>query len=94
MSLFFFWYIINENRAEEFCPCDMVHKLEGSSIMEIVRKIIISEKPLHCMGYRCVKHSLVLLNIDCNILVVLSKVLKISLYWFCVFCLVCKYFRQ
>jgi hypothetical protein len=46
------------------------------------------------MGYRCVKHSLVLLNVDCDILMVLSKVLKISLYWFCVVCLVFKYFRQ
>jgi len=55
--------------------------------------MIICEKPLHCMGYRC-KHSLVLLNVDCSILVVLSKVLKISLYWFCVFCLAFKYFRQ
>ena len=66
--------------AGEFCPCYMFHKLEDSSSMEIVKKIIISDKPLHCMGYRCVTHSLVLLNIDRNILVVLSKVLKISLY--------------
>jgi hypothetical protein len=35
VSLIFFWYIINENMAEEFCPCYMFHKLEGSSIMEI-----------------------------------------------------------
>jgi hypothetical protein len=46
--------------------------------MEIVRKTIIIEKPLHCMDYRCVKHSLVLLHVDCNIFVVLSKVLKIQ----------------
>jgi len=72
----------------------MFHKLEGSIIMEIVRKTIIFEKPLHCMGYRCVKHSLVLLNIDCNIVGVLWKVLKISLYWFCLFCLLFKYFSQ
>ena len=60
----------------------MFHKFEDSNIMEVVRETVISEKPLHRMGYRCIKHSPVLIHVDCNILVLLSKVLKIALYWF------------
>ena len=74
--------------------CYMFHKFEDSNIMEVVRETVISEKPLHRMGYRCIKHSPVLIHVDCNILVLLSKVPKIALYWFCVVCLVFKYFKQ